>query len=782
MAALIKGMRGPEVAALQQALAAQGYDIKVDGRFGEKTRQALKAFQKSAGLKADGAYGRQTAGTLQPPLPRPNPSQQFAPVQPQATGGGSGGASAMAQMQMLPQSAPAPSAPPGIGSDPDRNITSPRDPNFGAMIRAQLHAGQSNDDRRSLTVGAPAAFGTGVTLPQPPADGSSMATANSPMADGGPAPMQPRPQPSPEQFAAARAQLQQQMQPGPTPPTAEQQAAAKAELQRQLQPPQAGFQMPSLIGSAQAAERPQQQYQKRIIRFQGKTLAFPATATDEQIAQALSGRPPAQDGSLSVDNAVRATARGVPVVGSFLDEVNAATNATLAPVVEPFMSRGPNDISRDGASWGERYDRSLQMQRDKDRAFDEQHPIASTGLQVAGGVAGGLGALKAAPAAARTALGMGGTTLPGQIGSSALAGGALGTVSGFGDGEGSVEDRIRGAGAGMATGTAFGVAAPIVGRAVGKAVGAFTNKAPAAPTTEAIKNEAQAAYRAAKSSGLMVKPESFKARVDVLARQMADEGLDPSLHPKATAAMGRLMKANDAPLSLQDLDTLRQIAGDAAGSIEPGERRLGAMIREGIDDYIGNLKSADVLAGDAKKAAGEVVKARSLWAKMRKSELIDTALDKAERGAASSGSGGNIDNATRQKIRSLLDNPKTARQFSAAEKEALELVVRGGKAQNLLRLVGKLSPQGNGLMAALGIGATAANPAMAIIPAAGYAAKKGADALSARNMRMAEELIKRGAPAPKAGSPLAEAYARLITQITGQEMAPKMPAYQRSIP
>jgi hypothetical protein len=42
---------------LQQALKTLGYaGVKVDGEFGRKTRAALKAFQKSAGLPADGVY------------------------------------------------------------------------------------------------------------------------------------------------------------------------------------------------------------------------------------------------------------------------------------------------------------------------------------------------------------------------------------------------------------------------------------------------------------------------------------------------------------------------------------------------------------------------------------------------------------------------------------------------------------------------------------------------------------------------------------------------------
>jgi len=49
--------------------------------------------------------------------------------------------------------------------------------------------------------------------------------------------------------------------------------------------------------------------------------------------------------------------------------------------------------------------------------------------------------------------------------------------------------------------------------------------------------------------------------------------------------------------------------------------------------------------------------------------------------------------------------------------------VTGSISDNVLRLMSKLSPTGNGLMAALNVGAAAANPAMLGVTAAGMTAK-----------------------------------------------------------
>ena len=45
------------------------------------------------------------------------------------------------------------------------------------------------------------------------------------------------------------------------------------------------------------------------------------------------------DGDLSINNVVRAAATGVPIVGGILNKMDAATNAVLAPVLNPLFSQ-----------------------------------------------------------------------------------------------------------------------------------------------------------------------------------------------------------------------------------------------------------------------------------------------------------------------------------------------------------------------------------------------------------------------------------------------------------
>lgn len=79
MAVLKEGSSGPEVVQLQEKLKALGFNPgNIDGIFGTGTEAALIAFQKSAGLLADGIAGPRTLSALQltadPNLPSVIPS------------------------------------------------------------------------------------------------------------------------------------------------------------------------------------------------------------------------------------------------------------------------------------------------------------------------------------------------------------------------------------------------------------------------------------------------------------------------------------------------------------------------------------------------------------------------------------------------------------------------------------------------------------------------------------------------------------------------------------
>lgn len=227
-----------------------------------------------------------------------------------------------------------------------------------------------------------------------------------------------------------------------------------------------------------------------------------------------------------------------------------------------------------------------------------------------------------------------------------------------------------------------------------------TKAAPRRMSPEELKAASRAAYKEADEAGVIFSPIGL-ARVSREAKEaLADFGYHPTLHPQAKVALDELDRIASGNVTFKGMDTLRKVTKAAANSTKDEERAVGMMIIEKIDDLMSNSRELETIAGSAGKASDAIRRARDLWGRARRTELIEEAIVRAERRAGSTGSGGNIDNATRQNLRRILDDPRKARMFTKAERDQIDKVVRGTKGLNTLRQLGKLSPEGGGLMMA----------------------------------------------------------------------------------
>lgn len=448
----------------------------------------------------------------------------------------------------------------------------------------------------------------------------------------------------------------------------------------------------------------------------GTQVRFPDEMPKEQIKSLIASKFP--DAVKGLSQAAPKAGR-VPEEKSWLrtadDAVRGAADMMTFGLADEFSAK-MGDLTGIGGQSGN-YDANLEAQRARD--------AEGGGARLTGQLAG---ALVMPGAGART------------VGGAVLQGAGQGAAYGFGSGEGGFENRLE-----------EGAYGGLAGGALGGAVRAATNQLgkrfarAAIPTNEAIRKSADAAYKAAEDAGAIIKPESTQRLTQSVISDLDDFGYDAALQPGVGAVINRLQGLEGQNLTMKRLDTIRKVAGNAAKDHNnPSQQALAGRIIDHIDDFMGDLKPADIVAGDSKTAANEYLKARSLWGKLKKSEAVDTAALRAEWRAASTGSGGNADNALRQNVRRLVENPKTARGMSNAEKKAALAVVKGTKTQNALRLVGKLSPSGNGVMAAAGIGGAMVNPVYGVPALVGLGAKSVADRMTLQNAEKLSELVRSG--------------------------------------
>ena len=293
------------------------------------------------------------------------------------------------------------------------------------------------------------------------------------------------------------------------------------------------------------------------------------------------------------------------------------------------------------------------------------------------------------------------------------------------------------------------LAAGVVGGALGGA--ALGDRTPSVSqvqkTTQQIKDEAQGLYRQVDNLGVTLTTEPLQRLQGQVVQDLTDFGYHPTLQPRIAAVIdeiGTLAASAAGSVSIKNLQTLRRVAQNAANSTDDAERALGAIIINRIDDTLETLQPTDVLTGNADEATDMLNKASSLWRNYRKAIQVEKSYEKAQRAAASSGTGGNIDNAIRQKVKSILDSESARRGFTKDEITAMESIVRGTPTTSALRLIGRFSPQTGFLPTAFGLGAAAYGGPIAALPIAGAIAKPLADMATKKNVEGLLALIRAG--------------------------------------
>lgn len=276
------------------------------------------------------------------------------------------------------------------------------------------------------------------------------------------------------------------------------------------------------------------------------------------------------------------------------------------------------------------------------------------------------------------------------------------------------------------------------------------------PTTAQLRELAQQAYARADEAGLVIRPQSAARLKASIAQAIEKEGgADPTLHSHTSAALRRIMDME--PRTLQDIDRMRQIVLDAAGSPSRADRRLAQIVRDRIDDYADRLSTLDIMAGNPQEAVQAIREARDYWSRFRKSEIIDELVRKAQIDAGKNYTQSGLENALRTRFAQLARNLKQMRQFTPEERAAIEKVAKGGPLENTLRFIGKFAPHGVVTSAVLaGLGHEIGGLGGLAAAGAAEAGRLGATRLTQRNVQRASELVRSGRTVPRREEPVAQ--------------------------
>ncbi len=231
----------------------------------------------------------------------------------------------------------------------------------------------------------------------------------------------------------------------------------------------------------------------------------------------------------------------------------------------------------------------------------------------------------------------------------------------------------------------------LAGKAVTKAGRLTAEQIANAPSALDLTKASGLKFTASKQAGATLKPDDYVGFLAGAERDLLQEGIDSTLHPKLTAVFNALTKRIGDDLDATELHKIRRTIGIATESLEPDEARIARVLRDNFDDFVENLPGTD-----------QWREARKIYIQARKAETVEIAINRAANAASG------LENGLRNQFRSLLNNPRKMRNFTKDEKAAMQNVVDGDFTANTLKKIGRLGfgvgQQSNFLGGTIGIG------------------------------------------------------------------------------
>ncbi|MEL6584047.1 MAG: hypothetical protein AAFQ36_09465 [Pseudomonadota bacterium] len=452
--------------------------------------------------------------------------------------------------------------------------------------------------------------------------------------------------------------------------------------------------------------------QRRRIRLRQLQLRAQQAARP-QADMSLMGR--IRDNVIGVDD-------GVMSVGEKIGTgiANAAESASLgfggdeaSAAVDAALGRGA-------------YDERLAHYRGNQERLRQENPVASIASEVAPALIPGLGAAKVAK----------GLTTAGRARQGLTVGAATGATLGFTEGEGGTDERISNAALTATLGGIFGAASPklLDGLAsVPRGLRRLFQASQERPTVGRLREVKNQAYRAVDRAGEAFSPQETSAMYQRIVRAFDEGHYVEEVDNAARAVLRNVERRSARPITLSQLDSIRQDMWRRYGNASDQVVILDAIHE--VDRLI-----------DSRAATSELMAvARAANARYAKTQLLEDAFQKAADQTASTGSGGNILNKYRQAVTAIVNEPKKARFFSDEEIGFMREFIHGDLPEEVLRRIGKLSPNGNGLMMALHtIGAISTGGATVPLMVTGAGAKSMADRRVQRGAEQIQTMLATG--------------------------------------
>lgn len=210
-----------------------------------------------------------------------------------------------------------------------------------------------------------------------------------------------------------------------------------------------------------------------------------------------------------------------------------------------------------------------------------------------------------------------------------------------------------------------------------------------APKQAEVMAQKDTLFKKLEGAGVKYDANAYKAWSKNLTDRLATEGLDPTLHPQATAVLKRVLDLNGRSPTFTEMETLRKIAGEAArggANVSAADLNRSGVILHEIDSFFGGaplISNGRIPANQVNEVAK---KARELSRRNIMARDINEMDRKSEYYLGGSESG------QRNQFGSYMRSPK-GRMVTDAEKAAFSKVIRREGVENFLHNTGSRAAQ-----------------------------------------------------------------------------------------
>lgn len=259
----------------------------------------------------------------------------------------------------------------------------------------------------------------------------------------------------------------------------------------------------------------------------------------------------------------------------------------------------------------------------------------------------------------------------------------------------------------------------------------------APPTAAELKAAAKAVYNDPAIKSINIPPQDVSLLSSKIQSELANQGFRPTTGsaPGTFAEINRLTPPQGVTAAnIDDLVAARRALGMTAKQLDPAtftatpDAAAASKSLSHINDFLDTL-APELKTANANYAAG------------KSADRLDYRLAKAEKRAAQSGMGGNLENTMRQEAGKIPDRGLRPEEIALRDKINL-----GDMPRNALRIAGKAGVDGGlSLMMHLGMG-LGSGGTTAPITAAGTAARKIGEILTRRQMGQLSTMIRNRAP------------------------------------